>query len=741
MRFDGNINFNAQHSPTGAFMSFTLGHFGTGGGIGVEIGRPASQNVFVGVKQGDRTSRNAVRCLPFFRGTRAAGATSAADYDAEHVQPPPALPSIESYTVDKITRHYGWATDAWATDDFTFSIYTPFGSIPDPTTADTDALRAGLLPAVVATVHVDNRKGTETKTAVFAIDFVDPGARILQAEDGADTAPTPRLGFAWRRKLGVLGTLDGADDPNELFALQRWSVAEGLADINPVHELGTCAGLAFEVPPGEQRTLVLAIGAYLDGIVTTGLEGKYYYTRCCASLKDVLDAALDAAADLRSRAAKLDAKLAASALSPHQQFLIAHSTRSYYGSTQLLDVGGQPFFVVNEGEYCMMNTLDLAVDHVFWELKHNPWVVKNLLDNFVRYYSYHDQLKSNRRSTDALIPGGMTFCHDMGAHNNFSRFGHSSYELPNLTGCFSYMSLEQLCNWILLAACYVNRTGDRDWLRKNRPTIEACAQSMLNRGGDLGFAQFDSSRCQSGAEITTYDSLDHSLAQTRNNLYIAVKSWASYLGLAEMFETLGDDADKWLAAAARVAKAVVAHVQADGTIPAVFERDNPGFASRILPAVEGLIYPLYWQDEDALNVNGTFAEMLKSLKRHAVELLTRPGTANLFADGGIKLSSTSNNSWMSKIAIFQHVAREVFELDRDPAVKSIFERADAAHVKWQTDGSAYWACSDQIINGTARGSRYYPRIVTTALWMERTKRAKTPVAVRPDPTGAPVMET
>ena len=27
----GNINFNAQHSPMGAFMSFTCGHFGTRG--------------------------------------------------------------------------------------------------------------------------------------------------------------------------------------------------------------------------------------------------------------------------------------------------------------------------------------------------------------------------------------------------------------------------------------------------------------------------------------------------------------------------------------------------------------------------------------------------------------------------------------------------------------------------------------------------------------------------------------
>ena len=40
----------------------------------------------------------------------------------------------------------------------------------------------------------------------------------------------------------------------------------------------------------------------------------------------------------------------------------------------------------------------------------------------------------------------------MGVHNNFSPPGTSSYELKNLTGCFSYMTAEQLCNWSLLAA-------------------------------------------------------------------------------------------------------------------------------------------------------------------------------------------------------------------------------------------------------------------------------------------------
>ena len=34
------------------------------------------------------------------------------------------------------------------------------------------------------------------------------------------------------------------------------------------------------------------------------------------------------------------------------------------------------------------------------------------------------------------------------------------------------------------------------------------------------------------------------------------------------------------------------------------------------------------------------------------------------------------------------------------------------------EGSAYWACSDQIVSGEGKASRYYPRIITSALWME-----------------------
>ncbi len=64
----GHIGFNAQHSPMGAFMSFTCGNLGTRGGLGLQIGQPADQELYIGVKDGDRYADATLKCLPFYVG-------------------------------------------------------------------------------------------------------------------------------------------------------------------------------------------------------------------------------------------------------------------------------------------------------------------------------------------------------------------------------------------------------------------------------------------------------------------------------------------------------------------------------------------------------------------------------------------------------------------------------------------------------------------------------------------------
>ena len=176
-----NINFNAPHSPMGAFMSFTAGHFGTLGGIGTQIGKPGNQEVYVGVKNGRRFESSPLQCLPFFtpKGT---DETRIANFLVEQLDSAGKKDPgrhVNAYTKDQIRREYGWATDRWITEDFTFSVYTPFGSIPDPTVALPSQMRSSLLPAVVAELEVDNRFGTESKTAFFALNVSERGGAPL----------------------------------------------------------------------------------------------------------------------------------------------------------------------------------------------------------------------------------------------------------------------------------------------------------------------------------------------------------------------------------------------------------------------------------------------------------------------------------------------------------------------------------------------------------------------------------
>ena len=84
---------------------------------------------------------------------------------------------------------------------------------------------------------------------------------------------------------------------------------------------------------------------------------------------------------------------------------MAQGTHSHYGSTQLLWSSSRPLWVVYEGEYRMMNTFDVTVDHLFFELAWHPWTVRNTLDLFADRYAYTDSLHTGDRSS---APGGVT---------------------------------------------------------------------------------------------------------------------------------------------------------------------------------------------------------------------------------------------------------------------------------------------------------------------------------------------
>lgn len=671
-------SFQALHSPLGANATFALGLPGSGGGFGLEQDRVPAQDVFIGIVQGGK-----IRCFPYY-----AQAVSRASESFEKTASMAREGAVLCYEGRNVHRTYGYGSDTFSAENLTFSISVPVRGIPDPNAAPASAVEEAVCPALTARLSVDNQGNAEPLQAFFAVSPMRGKIRLSEQTGGELKGIGSRDGYGFAVRNCGDGIQEAMDfDLPTLFG-RRAPVVLTIAPLG---------ALLFEIPADTCMDFDLVLGWYRNGLATDGdLRCRYYYTRYFPDLSAVLRYGLDHGDAWRKLAADSDDRLQQSDLSEHQRFLVTHSTRAYAASTMLLDHGGEPLWVVNEGSYMMMGTFDLAVDHCFFELKQNPWVVKNQLELYASRYFYTDQC-------------GLTFCHDFGTHNVFMTQGKSSYEIPDRNGCYSYMSQEQLCNWIVTAAMYMHRTRDEAWLSARLPTIKACLESMAARTGgrEDGIMHVDSSRCGGGREITTYDSLDSSLGQSRENLYIAVKCFASYLCLEMLLrEYAPEEADRAHAYAVRCGHTVAAAFQEElGYIPAVLDGQNQ---SAIIPAIEPLIYLEQSGLNKALDENGEFGALIQKLKRHLNSILVK-GVC-LFEDGGFKLSSNNDNSWMSKIFLCQYVARTLLHV-------IIPEEADAAHVRWWAVNTASCPAIDQIIAGySAEIGFHYPRSVTTALW-------------------------
>lgn len=705
-----NQFFNAHHSPIGAFSSFTLGFPGNGGGLDLELGRSPRKNVFIGVEAIDQ--EGIYNALPFFEVKE----DDAKRFDIENPDPEQNKPRIIfPYEREEIKRDFQLGTDTWEARDLSFTIYSQVQGIPDPEKATEAELKLTLVPAVLAELTIDNRAGTKPRRAFFGYEGSDPYSAMRRLDD---TCP----GVAGVGQGRLTALVSSNPEVKSALHFSMENILTTPFEENWTFGLGTIGAMIMDVPAGTCRTYQFAVCFHRAGVVTAGLDSSYYYTRYFSNIEAVASYTLQQYERIAERAQQANHLISdATHLSEDQRFMLAHAIRSYYGCTQLLEVDGKPFWVVNEGEYRMMNTFDLTIDQMFFELKMNPWTVKNVLDMFVERFSYEDKVRFPGNEQE--YPGGISFTHDMGVANTISRAHYSSYELYGLDGCFSHMTHEQLVNWVLCAVVYVEQTQDQEWLEDKLGILQECFLSMLNRDHPNpaernGIMGLDSTRVMGGAEITTYDSLDVSLGQARNNIYLAGKCWAAYVALEKIFQERGNVDLAKLAGqqAEKCAKSIVQYVTPEGYIPAVV---NEGNDSRIIPAIEGLVFPYYTNCKEALDPNGRFGFYIQALKRHLETVLVE-GVC-IFEDGGWKISSTSNNSWLSKIYLSQFIARHILGWTWDE--QGI--KADQAHVTWLTHPTlSVWSWSDQIISGEITGSKYYPRGVTSILWLEEGNRKR-----------------
>lgn len=693
-----NIFFNAHHSPVGAYASLTLGKKGASGGLDLELGGPPERNIYFGI-EGEK--KDTYLALPFFSEPQ----EHSTQFGFEQVKPKGQR--ITPYQDSDIKREYALCSDTWQAGDMKVVVYSPVEPIPDPENRENDAeLRRILLPAITVEFTVNNRTGTSMRTVFTGFTGNDPytGMRHINCPE------TGMKGIGQGRHIAMFS------NAKNVKTMIGFSAEAILADAKKGESsggLGTTALMMFQVPPGNAATFRLALCFFRDGPATSGIDTTYWYRRYYTSIEDVGRYALEQFPVIRKRVGVCNDRFSTDHLSEERLFMLNHAIRSYYGNTQLLDNGGKPIWVVNEGNYRLINTLDLAVDHLFYEMKMHPWAVRNILDMYAKRYTYRDLVK--RSDSNAKFPGGVSFTHDMGVANVFSPQGTSAYEYEHRNGCYSFMTHEQLVNWILMAGVYSLKENDIAWLEKNGDLLQECFKSLLNRDHyevekRNGLMNGDSTRVDGGSEITTYDSLEPSLGQARGNSYGAVKRWAAFVLMHEMFNNLAESsfATEAINNAVKVTETLQSHVNEDGMVPALLDGPTPAYT---LSLIEGLIYPWFAGCTGYYNDESRFSSFIGMLKKHCITLFNK-GLCQT-SDKGWKLSSGSDITWSSKLYLFRFILARIFEADNEEA----FHRVDMVHCSWQLDErNTLFAWSDQICNGEVVEGRYYPRGVTSILW-------------------------
>lgn len=677
-------DYYAQHGIWGAYASFVLGKQDKGGGFALSHVTPPSNNLYIGYSSGNTLAT----LLPWISDARPVnGSTAFTAKKAEEGE----TQFYTTFSPSEIVRTVQLGGETWKAGNLTLTINSFFGSKCDPLHTPTSELRDSYCPTLSMNLTFDNSMGSELMVGFIGMQGV---MRVL-----SDTTDCRLLGLAQANHYGFAAYADDA-----VSEILDWNcVAAAFTPSHPrvIKRLSEEGGLRFEIQPKSIRTFNVILGVYQSGVVTSGLSSMRYYTSLFRNLEDVLEHGLSIEAKRLSQAQSMNRLLDDTPLSCEQKLLIANAAHAYNASTELLlDNLGRPLFLVNEGEYRMMNTLDLVVDQAFWELAFSSWTLRSELEFFLERSSY----------TDAY---GLAFCHDQGVADCFTSPGFSVYELPNLTDCFSYMSYEETLNWALTACLYTHNTSNLPWARAHRSTFEAILSSLIARdqNGD-GVMDTDSSRCEDGSEITTYDSLDMSLGQARNNLYLAVKAWGTFLCLSSLFASL-EDTERVASArlmADRISETVSAYfLEDEWYIPAVFESGN---RSMIIPAVEGLLYPYFCHSQEDVSLQGRYASFIALLKQHLATVL-KPGCCLDEQSGGWKLSSTSRNTWLSKIFLNQFIASHLL------GIEDFLVRRDAVHCSWLFNGQSVYGMTDQVDSSTGKdlGSRLYPRLVTSILWM------------------------
>ncbi len=694
--------YQTHHSPIGAWASLTFG--APDCGMGIEVQNPGADAI--GSMLIGAADQKEMKTIGFIKKNGEAEKKTAAEGDAEQKKNFLLEKMLEMYQIlpeAAVTRTLTPSMDRYQAGRLSFTVYTPYRALTDPLLAEIPKIEC--VPGLLMDVEYDNTDGEEDVTVYFGVMLDD--MKRLYAEEGAEPALTCRNDWMF------------ASDPADgSFAVRGMDAVRYLrAGTGHVHENGP-GFLCKRIPAGEKGCLPLVWCVYQNAGSTGACDTVYYYNRYFASMREIPPFLFAHADEIRKEAISLDRELTEervreNRMTESQAELFGQSLRAYYASTQLLlDGEKRVHWNVCEGAYLWRNTMDLCADHLAWELYQNPWVVRQIMDEYIDCYTYEDQVYFADK--DEISDGGISFTHDMGCFFHYSAHGKSGYERENdsRNGFYFYMTTEELLNGIYCIAAYAIVSGDTKWLGERLELLlqlmtsleNRDAQDPADRNGILNGVSTKSGGCH--LESTTYDALDHSLLEASGNLYVFIKTIGSLLLLQKCFERTGcgEGAERASSMLKRCMDSLpVFYDETHKRMRANAYADIEGY---VIAAVEALVVP---------GLCGVASDLpdrfMEYVREHAQNCL-QEGVCINKETGGLQLSSSSMNTWPSKTILTIFALEHLLKLAVPDSVKRELEG-------WCQVSARRCTISDQIQCDTRQvvGATYYPRIITSAVWI------------------------
>ena len=647
------------HSPVGAWTSFSLGT----GGLAIQIEsldpRPNADLLVALHREG------ATHALPF-------------------VQDPVAYPGWQFLPASALTRTLTPCIDEFSAAGITLRLFTPHAAVPNPKRSGN--LQYATVPGILLEVAIDNSASDAPATAFVGIRSHAAG-RLRPLDWSSKTLVGIAHGGRW--------ILAAAPVQDEIATMQ----SENLADFSPrVEPAASAGGVVIGVPPRTSRTVSFAFAAYCQGLVTQGIDARYFYANYFPRVETVANFLLQNAQRVRESCISFDARTAGACADPHKLAVFSTAIRLYEASTQALDSAtptGPAAHFATLAPHGARNALDHAGDHLAWELFRNPWVIRNRFDLATTSYAYHDKLLFPEGDTPAEArPGGMTFARDFGFGSAYAPGAAAVAAGPGRTALSAFdgtgggpgwaggtLASEILLNAIYMLTSYALMADDTPWAKTRLPFARELLVSLENRdhwdpARRTGILKAQSAAA-SGPEQTVFASLqnvDGVLALARGNLYMAVKTFCANLLLTTYFQNNNDlhSADYSYAFAQKTAAALTAAFnQQTQSLPANLlsnpQTPEPSNPPLVLAALEPLAVPTY------LGLTSTlaeyFPELFAALKSHAASCL-KPAPQGCLDGTTLRLASHVPQTDPAKIISILFVLDRLFQM---PAPAGIWE--------------------------------------------------------------------